>query len=183
MLEHDSTLVERCLSGDQGAWGALVDRYSGLVYAVARKSRLPPEICDDVAQIVFATFARQLAGIRDRESLAGWFGVVARREAWRARRTRQTLAERESGLEIDPAEPHGRDEELLERAAEVRAAVAGLTSPCRELIQWMFFSDPAPDYAAVAAKLGIAVGSIGPTRRRCLARLLRVLEGAEPSKG
>lgn len=170
MLDSDAQLIDRCLRGDQAAWTALVDRYSGLVYSISRRMMLPSEVCDDVAQIVFATFSRQLANIRSQESLAGWFGMVTRREGWRAKKRLRRAAVTEVSLEVEPA-AEAAEVDADEQKIAIRTAVQQLGPPCRELISMLFFSDPEPSYNEVAERLGIATGSIGPTRRRCLARL------------
>lgn len=174
MSNPDPQLIKRCQQGDAAAWRTLVDRYAGLVMSIARRSGLPADVCEDVAQLVFAEFARQLGHIRAEERLAGWFGVVTRRESWRARQRVQRRAARETALESEPADEPPAIEDLETKVA-VRAAVRQLGPPCQALIELLFFSDPEPSYADVSQKLGMAPGSIGPTRRRCLAKLMQLL--------
>lgn len=174
MPGSDAELLERCAAGDQAAWTQLVDRYAGLVHSIPRRLGLPRELCEDVTQLVFAEFARQIQRIRREDSLAGWFGAVARRESWRARRRQARRSAGESPLEVDVA-AEADPPEHAERMFAVRSAVAALDPRCRALVELLFFSDPEPSYSEVSQRLGIAVGSVGPTRRRCLAKLIAVL--------
>ncbi len=181
MIESDQELIRRCLAGEQPAWAALIDRYAGLVQSIPRRMRLPQEICEDVTQLVFAEFARQLAGIRAEQTLAGWFGIVARRESWRARRRLAQRAGLERSLDVDVGEEQATDDDSLAAAVAVRAAVAAMPPPCRELLQMLFFEEVEPSYSDVSQRIGIAVGSIGPTRRRCLGKLASALSAYRDS--
>lgn len=174
MLESDEQLLRRCADGESAAWAALVDRYAGLVRSIPREMGLPAEVCDDVTQLVFASLVRQIKHISAADGLAGWFSVVSRRESWRAWKRRRIATQREAGFDenIAAPEPASHSPELDEA---VRSAVEQLGQPCRELIQLLFFSDPPLGYEDVARRLGMAMGSIGPTRRRCLARLTQNL--------
>ncbi len=171
-------LLARCRDGDQTAWARLVDQYAGLVFSIARKQGLPRELCDDVAQIVFATLARQVGSIRDEASLPGWLGTVARRESWRAKRG---LA-RHRGDELPLNESLAAEDAELRRAEQilqVRMLLGRLDGNCRALLEALFLVDAEPTYEEVAQQVGIPVGSIGPTRRRCLAKLLDRMRGEE----
>lgn len=177
-LPEPPRLLERCRNGDQAAWARLVDQYAGLVFSIARKQGLPRELCDDVAQIVFATLARQVGNIRDEASLPGWLGTVARRESWRAKRG---LARRR-GEELPLSETLAAEDAELRRAEQilqVRTLLRRLDGNCRALLEALFLVDPEPTYEEVAQQVGIPIGSIGPTRRRCLAKLLDRMRGEE----
>ncbi|MDX2200902.1 MAG: sigma-70 family RNA polymerase sigma factor [Phycisphaerae bacterium] len=177
MSNVDLELIERCLAGDQAAWAMLIEQYSGLVYSIARKSGLRPDQCDDVAQVVFAILVRRLSGVRDQQSLAGWIATTARREAWRAKRG--AAAHRtESGVESAELPVSDADLERAIRQAQLRSAVALLDVRCRKLIELLYLTDETPEYQQVAAEIGLAVGSIGPTRQRCLARLIEIIRQA-----
>lgn len=176
MHERVDALIDRCLQGDQAAWAALVDLHAGLVYAVARRCGLKEDQCDDVAQSVFSTLVRRLSSISDRAALPGWLATAARREAWRVKRRADRAAS------ADPCGPEPAavgDDPLaglsdLEDAQRVRTALSELGQRCRDLLMAVV-SAAKPDYAAISQRLGIPMGSIGPTRARCLAKLAELL--------
>lgn len=183
----DARLVARCLEGDTRAWGALVKRHERLVYAVARSWRLADDDLADVFQEVFAALVRGLPRLRDARTLVRWLSSTTERLA----RTTALRRRREAGLRTgdDTAldglgsgdAPVGADLELLERQALVRLALAGIAERCRRLLTALYYDDPPPAYAELARRLGVPVGSLGPTRARCMERLraeLATLEGS-----
>ncbi len=177
MSDRVEDLLDRCLRGDQAAWGAVIDQYSGLVYGIARRCGLREHECDDVAQSVFGTLVRRLSTIRDRAALAGWLATAAKREAWRVKKHASRAQSQGEGPAPFVAEASGPDEaiEALERAQRVRDALEELGQRCRDLLSAVASAVGKVDYAALSGRLGIPVGSIGPTRARCLARLAELL--------
>jgi RNA polymerase sigma factor (sigma-70 family) len=180
--ELDARLVERCLDGDQAAWSALVRRYERLVYAVARGYRLAPDDLADVFQDVFAALVRGLPRLRDARALCRWLASTTERIALATALRRRRERAREQGTPeerrdlVDSSEPAGAELETLEEQMMVRLALGGLAGRCRELLEALYYRDPPPDYSAIAAELGMPIGSIGPTRARCLEKLERGLE-------
>jgi RNA polymerase sigma factor (sigma-70 family) len=170
-------LVERCLDGDELAWGELVDRYQGLVYAVLRRARLRPEDQGDVFQNVWILLYRRLSAIRDPERIGGWLMTTTLREAMLARRSARGAVpiEREDGeqdLAIGSVRPVAEDELVrIERAQILKEEVAALPERCRAIVDEFLREGGTSDYDAMSARLGIPRGSIGPTRARCFARL------------
>lgn len=168
----DSELLARCAAGDQGAWRALVKRYERLVHAIALREGLSKEQAADVTQETFTILFKQLDSIREPERVASWLMAVARRETWRRRHAGPSTTEfsEEADLRVDDdfVEQHTE-------AAAVYSAVQSLGEPCRSLIFGLFFDPQEPAYDAIAAELGRPVGSIGPLRGRCLARLREIL--------
>jgi RNA polymerase sigma factor (sigma-70 family) len=167
-----SQLLDRCRRNEAGAWAALIDRYAGLVYAIARSHRLDEATCDDVVQVVFATLHRKLESIREPDALPGWIKTSTLRECWRVARTRpsvETVVERPATLDAATLE-------RLEAAQRVREGLDELGGRCRDLLHRLFLSGAESEYQQVAADLGIPVGSIGPTRRRCLEKLGKILD-------
>lgn len=179
----DPDLVQRCLEGEEPAWHALTDRYADLVYGIARQCGLQPDDAGDVAQEVFVALLRSLARIRDRDRLAGWIARTARREAWRHARRRRRVQERDASAPLVTGAEPLPDEALqaLEEEHAVRVAYGTLGERCRRLLDALFFQPDRP-YAQIAEEQGMAVGSIGPTRRRCLEQLKAALaaEGIAP---
>jgi RNA polymerase sigma factor (sigma-70 family) len=176
--KHDlaTTLISRCLDGDERAWEQLVHQYSRLVYSIAYKSGLSDEDAADLVQNVFTIVLRRLESLQHVERFSAWLITVAHRESWRLRRSRQ-----ESTLEDDhdPADASASLDALVvewEHASIVHDALQELGGRCRALIERLFLRDPRPSYESIAADLGIAVGSIGPIRGRCLRQLRDALE-------
>jgi len=179
--EDDASLVSRCLRGESAAWTALVRRYQRLVYAIARRARLDDQTAADVFQTVFARLFEQLPRIRQAERLHAWIVTTTKRESLaqyrRAQRTVSLTRDGDSadeGTEWDVADEALLPDEALielEQADQLRHALDILDARCRELLLLLFRDDDAVAYDGVARELGMAVGSIGPTRARCLAKL------------
>jgi RNA polymerase sigma factor (sigma-70 family) len=170
-------LVTRAAKGDNHAWDALVERFIPLICSICRKHRLDDADTEDVGQNVWLQLVDQLDKIRDPAALPGWLATVTRRECLRvlgAARGR-LAAGYVMDAEIIADEQSGTaDQELLaaERHAALREAFAALAPSDQRLIA-LLLEDPPVSYAEISARLGIPVGSIGPTRRRCLDKLRR----------
>jgi RNA polymerase sigma factor (sigma-70 family) len=179
--ERDAALVQRCLEGDARAWDDLVRRYERLVYAIGISYHLEEADLGDCFQEVFGALVRGLPRLREPRALCRWLASttdrVARAYALRIRRER---AHRAADLYTDALAADqsavGADLERLEQQALVRLAVADLPDRCRALLEALYYEDPAPAYAAVARRLGMPIGSLGPTRARCFERLRAILD-------
>jgi RNA polymerase sigma factor (sigma-70 family) len=167
-------LVERCRSGDAAAWDELVRGHRRLVYSVPRRAGLDAAACDDIFQETFAVLLRKLPELRVPEGLPKWLATTARHLTLRLIRRRTREVRRDS----PPIEGCDDSAEAAidrwERRELVRGAFESLGGRCRELLEAVVTS-PSPDYRAVSERLGMPIGSIGPTRARCLARLLERL--------
>jgi RNA polymerase sigma factor (sigma-70 family) len=186
MEPSDEALVRACRRGDEAAWETLVNRYRRLVYTVPLRAGLDEEAAADVFQRVFTALVEQLDGITQPGRLSAWLVTTARRESWRMVRRRAPVLPTGS-LDAEPAEAEQvpdsavlPDEQLvrLEEQHAVRTVVAGLDQRCRDLMTLLFFRAEPPPYVEIAAALGIAIGSIGPIRARCLERVRRQLTEA-----
>ncbi len=178
MQLSDADLVARCLDRESGAWEALVDRYADLVYGIARRSGLDGGRAEDLVQDVFLTLLKNLRRLRRHDRLMGWIVKAARREAWRARRRDKAARAREedsSRPESDPAPGPEASVVSDEQRHIVRQAMLALDGRCRHLLDALFLRGEG-DYKQIGEELGMPVGSIGPTRKRCLEKLLRALE-------
>jgi RNA polymerase sigma factor (sigma-70 family) len=172
----DPKLIEACLQGDRAAWDELVRRYARLVWSVGRRSGLSAADADDVHQIVFATLVRRLHDLRDRERLSSSLITTTSRECRRLLSRERGRAQADGAGGNAPASPEfGRDEE--ERQL-VRDATDRLDARCRDLLTALFTAAGEPHYPEIAERLGIPIGSIGPTRARCLAKLEALLRAA-----
>lgn len=165
----DADLLARCRGGDADAWETLVNRYQRLVYTVARRNGLGPEDAADVTQTVFVALLESGAGIRSQDRLPSWLMTVARRQAWRLRSRRDHESPQpDPGAELADELDRFADWETV---AVVHQALARLGQPCRDLVVWLYLDAASPSYAEIAARLGKAIGTIGPMRARCLQTL------------
>ena len=171
-----SVLVPAARQGDRRAWDAIVDRFLPLVCAIIRHHRLGDADGDDASQTVWLRLVEHLGDLREPDALPGWIRTTARNECLRL------LAARGRVRPVDPQDPVGldaveldvADEELLaaERRHLLREALAELPAARRELLR-LLLADPPVGYEEISARLGIPVGSIGPTRARALEQLRR----------
>ncbi|HYB87920.1 MAG TPA: sigma-70 family RNA polymerase sigma factor [Streptosporangiaceae bacterium] len=168
-------LVTRARRGDQRAWDTLVGRYAPLVFAICRKHRLSDADASDVAQTVWLHLVQQLDKIRDPAALPGWLATTTRHACFRA--LHEARRPQAAGYMVDaediPDQQSGlAEDELLvaERHAALREAFADLPPASQQLIA-LLIADPPVPYTEISAKLGIPIGSIGPTRARCLDKL------------
>jgi RNA polymerase sigma factor (sigma-70 family) len=170
----DAKLVAACRGGDEGAWGALVERFSRYVYAICIQAfRLPPQDAEDVFQEVFARVFERLDTLRDDEAVRPWIAQLTRRlciDRLRAG-SRELTADAEE-LRDAP------DEDVLakiEEAFDVHDALAALPEHCREILDRFFARDES--YRAIGEALELPAGTIASRISRCLERLRTVFEG------
>ena len=170
-------LVGRARKGDKQAWDTLVDRYAPLIWSICRRHRLGGADADDVSQTVWLRLIDQLGKIRDPAALPGWLATTTRRECGQVLRTARgpRVSAYPLAAENMPDEQGvTAEQELLaaETHAALREAFGQLPPRCQQLIT-LLTEDPPMPYTEISARLGIPVGSIGPTRRRCLDKLRR----------
>lgn len=176
----DQALLVACRAGDQQAWARLLDKYERLVYSIPLNYGLAPEDAADIAQLAFTYLLQSLATLPEDSNVGGWLATVARRHTWRLlnRRKRQapvTELDHESTSELIPDRKNA-----IERWEIIEWLNAGLNQigdRCRELLVALYFETAEPSYAEIAQRLGMAEGSVGPTRARCLQRLKEMLGG------
>lgn len=181
MADSDFALIQGCRQGKQEIWERLLDQYERLVYSIPLNYGLSVDDAADIAQLTFTIFMQSVDGLRDDSNLAAWLATVARRHTWR-------LVERRRREQVNPEEDLTESVALLrdpdsgqaqERAEMVEWLNQGLTlldERCRALLLALYFDHELASYAEVAESLGMAVGSIGPTRARCLKRMRDLLE-------
>jgi RNA polymerase sigma factor (sigma-70 family) len=168
-------------AGDPGALDRLVRLLTPVLWHLVRAYGLDREAAEDVVQTTWLALVRNVDSVRDPQAVLRWTTTTARREAWRTARAgrREDVAEPQT---LDAALPPvgGPDTTVLaERTARTLwRHIAELSERCRRLLRVIAFED-RPDYASLSTELGIAVGSIGPTRGRCLDKL-RGLLAADP---
>jgi RNA polymerase sigma factor (sigma-70 family) len=167
-------LLQLAAAGDSAAWGKLVERYEGLLWGIARSHRLDHSSASDVVQTTWLRLVEHIARLRNPAALAGWLAATCRNESLRVLRHQSRQIPTEDDRIPSDAVPPVDDARLLEqeRDAELWRAFARLPARCQALLR-MLGADPAPSYEDVSSALGMAVGSIGPTRGRCLNMLRR----------
>jgi RNA polymerase sigma factor (sigma-70 family) len=171
----DQRLVKACLSGNEEAWSLLIDKYKALIYSIPVKYGLSRQEASDVFQATCTELLLRLPQLREPRALPKWLMQVAHHESYRWKRQSQRVVSRDDEeTELpEPATPAIADNLVQQTQEEqmLREAVAALTPQCRRLVELLFFETPSRPYVEVAAELGLAVGSIGFTRQKCLERL------------
>jgi len=180
-MAHDdlnvSVLVARAGDGDGDAWVELVNRFAPLVFTICRQQfRLPATECEDVAQGVWLELIKALPRLRVPAALPGWLATTTRHECLRHLDSVRRRQRREFSFEVEPPDDdlHAPEQRVVaaELDAALRAAFVQLNRPCQHLLLLMM-QNPRPSYAEIADRLHMPIGSIGPTRGRCLERLRR----------
>ena len=181
-------LVMRARTGDQQAWNALVERYAPLVWSICQRYRLGAADAQDAGQRVWLHLVEQLDNLREPAALPGWLATTTRHECARVLRAAHRPQPVMLALDAENPRDGPAEQELLaaERHAALREAFTDMPTGCQRLIA-MLLEDPPVPYAKISAELGIPIGSIGPTRRRCLDKLrhhpaIAALIHAGPSK-
>jgi RNA polymerase sigma factor (sigma-70 family) len=170
-------LVASVRNGDQSAWAALTDRYTSLLWSIARSMRLSHADAADAVQTTWLRLVERLDSVREPERLGSWLATTLRRECLATlRRGARVEVAATDGWENLPAGGDALDEALIreERDAALWKAFGGLSTRCQSVLR-ILMADPPPHYADVSAALDIPVGSIGPTRQRCLNALRKIL--------
>jgi RNA polymerase sigma factor (sigma-70 family) len=180
--EDDAALVARCLRGESAAWAALVKRYQRLVYAIVRRVGLDEHGAADVFQTVFARLVQHLPRLAEPHRVQAWIVTTTKREALLQRKLGQRNVSMTRSDEADDDAPDWdladespiAEEALadLQQLNQLRAGLDRLDARCRDLLMLLFRDeDDKLSYDDVALRMGTSVGSIGPTRSRCLDKL------------
>src|SRR3954464_5181182 len=172
-MSEVAELVRAAAEGEQAAWNGLVERYNGLVWSVARAHRLSTADASDVVQTTWLRLVEHLGRLQDPERVGAWLATTARRECLRTLRHSARQVPTEEVPEV-VADAHVESALLVkERDRLLWQAFGGLSERCQTLLR-ILVADPPPSYEEIGAALDMPIGSIGPTRARCLERL-RVL--------
>jgi RNA polymerase sigma factor (sigma-70 family) len=176
----DTRLVSECLRGSEEAWAALIDKYKRLIFSIPIKYGLSAEDATDIFQSVCVELLEQLPKLRKPAALPKWIMEVTAHKCLRQKRRDQRLERPGEGERLDRAVSPVAEKILREadREHSLGRAIKSLSPRCRQLIEMLFFEEPARPYKDVAASLGIRTGSIGFIRMRCLAKLRSQLEEA-----
>jgi RNA polymerase sigma factor (sigma-70 family) len=179
MSNSDEELLRRCRAGDERAWEEIVDNYKRLVYSIPLNFGLPADDAADISQQTFISLVDNLERLRSDSNLGAWLATVARRHALHRLRKRKR---EQVGMEEDI----GENNQLLAMVAKdtnvdfelMQSLNQGLNQidrRCRELLIALYLDSREPSYEEIARLMNIPLGSVGPTRGRCLERLKAVI--------
>jgi RNA polymerase sigma factor (sigma-70 family) len=177
-------VVRGAAAGDQQAWNQLVDRFSNLLWSITSAYRLSQADAADVLQTTWLRLLEHLDSVREPERVGSWLATTARRECLRVLRRTSRVLPTDDDLRLSPEPDPTPDPEAAllqaERHQQLREALALLPEHSQRLLR---IAASGASYEEIAAALGMPIGSIGPTRARCLERLRRhlVAAGAAPS--
>jgi len=183
-VASDADLVDRCLRREDEAWRELVTRYRRLIYSIPGAYRVADP--DEIFQSVCLKLYEHLRSLRNRASLAAWISTTTRRECLAAlRRERRVTSIEERSEEEFPEDPPDVVQRLFEIECEhaLHLALERLDAVCRTLLHALYVEEPTPSYKEISERIGRPVGSLGPTRGRCLDKLrghYTELEGRVP---
>lgn len=176
----DDKLIARCRAGDAAAWEEVLGRYERLVFSIPLSYGLSRDEAADITQLSFTALLQSLDSLDPGSRLGPWLATVARRQTWRVlQQQRRRAPDDLEALDAAAALIDRESAAPLERWELVEWLSSGLgrLSPrCRELLIALYFEGGDPAYAEVAARLGMPVGSVGPTRARCLEQLRQILD-------
>jgi RNA polymerase sigma factor (sigma-70 family) len=179
----DERLIGRCLKGDQEAWSALIDKYKNLIYSIPIKLGMHQD-AGDIFQSVCVDLLSELPRLREHRALPKWLMQTCYHKCLHYQRAAARLVElAPEGADSDAAPPASNADDLpehmlvqLEQEQILRDAVSELPEKCERMVRLLFFEIPPRPYESVAEELGMATGSIGAIRGRCLAYLRKQLQ-------
>ena len=176
-----ASLVRRAAEGDRRAWEGLVDQYGRLIWSITADFKLIESDAADVVQTTWLRLLQHIDRIQYPDRVGSWLAATARNECLRSLAARKRVVLGHEDVELESAVAHGPeiDERLLadERAQVVRDALSRLPRRWQRLLE-MLMADPPASYADISDELELPIGSIGPTRGRCLARLRVLLQAS-----
>lgn len=182
MTSPDWDLIQACRQGDEKAWQQIVKKYKRLVFSIPLNYGLGQNDASDITQLTFMMLIQSLDTLRKEGHLGGWLATVARRNTWHVikRHRRENLVSETPGDEIIVIDENREAEkERWELINWLQDGLSQLDEGCRELLAALYLDRVQPTYAEVAARFGLAVGSIGPMRARCLQRLKEIMRQRE----
>jgi RNA polymerase sigma factor (sigma-70 family) len=174
----DTRLVRECLDGNEEAWSALIDRYKNLIFSIPIKYGFSTDDATDIFQSVCLDLLSELSKLRDAKALPKWIMQITAHKCFHRKQLQQRVELSDPHAELLERSTPSVAMEILRQAEQeqsLRQAMSELPPRCRQLVHMLFFDEPARPYQEIASELGIAVGSIGFIRQRCLERLRKRL--------
>lgn len=179
-LKSDREMVLACLDGDEVAWSQLLAKYKNLIFSIPVRYGFSREESADIFQAVCLELIQQLGKVREPDALPKWIIQVTSHKCFHAKRQNQRLVytDDEENPAPETAVPPDAEFNLRELEEErlLREAMNQLSSRCQQLVDMLFFEEPKRPYQQVASSLGLATGSIGLMRQKCLERLRKSLD-------
>ena len=181
MLQTDRDLIRACRLRDPRAWERLLDKYERLVFSISLNYGLTTDDAADITQITFTILLQNLNTLPDEIRLSSWLATVARRHTWRllARNRREAVNPDEDLAGNEALGGIVDNRERWELAEWLNQGLSLLDERCRQLLLALYFDAEQSSYAQIADRLKIPVGSIGPTRARCLEQMKQRLQTVE----
>ncbi|HEY2121527.1 MAG TPA: sigma-70 family RNA polymerase sigma factor [Candidatus Acidoferrum sp.] len=179
VARSDTSLVKECLSGNEEAWSLLIEKYKALIYSIPIKYGFSADEAADVFQGTCVELLARLQELREPKALPKWLMQVAHHQCYQWKQKKRRMVSRDAEPDLPVPETPAIAESLVQQAQEeqmLRDAIATLSPQCQRLVQLLFFETPARPYAEVAAELGLASGSIGFIRQKCIHRLRQHLD-------
>lgn len=176
--EEIAELVKRAAAGEREAWDGLVRRFNGLIWAIVRKHRLRPADSQDVVQVVWLRLLENLGSLRDPNRVGGWLATTTRHECLRVIRLRSRMIPTVDDVLESESDPDPSPEDIIVASDHQRAVfevIRMLEPRCQQLLELSAYQLP---YQVISELLDMPVGSIGPTRGRCLQQLRELLRDA-----
>ena len=177
----DDRLVAECLKGDQQAWSALIEKYKNLIFSIPIKLGLYDDAAD-IFQSVCLDLLKDMPQLREPRALPKWLMQTCYHKCLQTRRRAEKtvpLAEEVAGAPAEGGSPSTLPDDLLvqlENEQTVRDAISILSPRCERMVRMLFFETPPRPYEEIAKELGVATGSIGFIRGRCLEKLKQHLQ-------
>ena len=174
----DTRLVRECIRGKEEAWAALIDKYKNLIFSIPIKYGFSTDDATDIFQGVCLELLTELPKLRKPKALPKWISQVTLHKCFHRKRQQQRTEVSDPDDDKFEGSTPARAEEILRQTEEeqnLRQAISELPPRCRELVHMLFYEEPARPYQDIAGSLGIATGSIGFIRQRCLERLRKRL--------
>ena len=183
MNDNDHELLLKCRQGDPQAFADLMQQYERLVFSIPFNYGFSRAEADDITQNTFVIFIENMERLQDDSNLGAWLATIARRQTWRHFRKKQ----RETSIDTHDEESASMfvvetDFNNLDRQNEVtmlHEALAQINEKCRQLLQALYFDMEQPSYEEIAQTMGMPLGSVGPTRARCLKKLKKIMPFSE----
>jgi RNA polymerase sigma factor (sigma-70 family) len=174
----DERLVKECLQGNEQAWSALIDRYKNLIFSIPIKYEFSREDASDIFQTVCVELLSNLRGLRKPRAIAKWLIQTTSHACLHHKHREQRYVAADDLPEAADEAAGARTEQIIREAEEeqiLRDSLAELRPRCARLVRMLFFDTPTLPYSEIAKQLGLATGSIGFIRGRCLDHLRKQL--------
>jgi RNA polymerase sigma factor (sigma-70 family) len=175
-MSKNADLVARLRSGDEGAWRQFMADYGRLIFLIAKRVGLPEQDREEVFQNTCLSVLRFIESLRDPEKITSWVYSISYRHALDLLKKQRSADPHALASELDQWTPSALEAvERLDQAERLLGVIEELPERCRNILHSIYLDKSHPSYEEIARREGIPVGSIGPTRARCLKKLRRLL--------